>query len=187
MVAIAYNLIPMILKPIVLGLICLAALPVGLMAQELSLPIENPQIDADMFFTHVRESQALRANRRITEAQFMEMAQDPNTIVLDARSRDRYAQMHIQGAKSLSFTDFTAQTLAEIIPSPETRILIYCNNNIENSPIAFATKAPPASLNLSTYTSLYTYGYKNVYELGPVIDPATSQLKFEGTLLQASQ
>jgi len=27
-----------------------------------------------------------------------------------------------------------------------------------------------ASLNLSTYVSLYSYGYRNIYELGPLLD-----------------
>jgi len=33
-----------------------------------------------------------------------------------------------------------------------------------------------ASLNLSTYVSLYTYGYRNVYELGPQKDVSESRL-----------
>jgi hypothetical protein len=41
---------------------------------------------------------------------------------------------------------------------------------------------PAASLNLSTFIALYTYGYRNVWELaGPPIDPARSLLTFEGT------
>jgi hypothetical protein len=36
-----------------------------------------------------------------------------------------------------------------------------------------------ASLNLSTYISLYTYGYRNLYELGPQVDPKHSKLTFE--------
>jgi hypothetical protein len=38
---------------------------------------------------------------------------------------------------------------------------------------------PPASLNLSTYVALYTYGYRNIYELAPLIDIKASKLKFE--------
>lgn len=174
-------------RKIGISLILLGAVPLGLMAQESPTPIENQQIDSETFIRHVEESHALRATRRLTEAEFIAMAQEPNTIILDARSANRFEQMHIQGATSLSFTDFTEETLAAAIPSKETRILIYCNNNIAESPIAFATKAAPASLNLSTYTSLYTYGYKNIYELGPIIDPKNSKLKFAGTLLSSSQ
>jgi hypothetical protein len=35
----------------------------------------------------------------------------------------------------------------------------------------------PASLNLSTYISLYTYGYTNVYELGPLLDAKVTKLE----------
>jgi hypothetical protein len=38
-----------------------------------------------------------------------------------------------------------------------------------------------ASLNLSTYIALYTYGYENVYELGPLVDLASSRLSFESS------
>ncbi|MCM1982576.1 rhodanese-like domain-containing protein [Lyngbya confervoides] len=170
------------IKFFTISLVIVAALVPIATAQESFHSIENPQIDSDTFLQHVTESHQLRSQRRISEQTFMEMAKDPNTIILDARTVERYNQLHVKGAKSLSFTEFTAENLAAVIPSKDTRILIYCNNNFENSPIAFATKAPSASLNLSTYTSLFSYGYRNVYELGPVIDPANSQLQFEGSL-----
>jgi hypothetical protein len=64
----------------------------------------------------------------------------------------------------------TAETLAKVIPDKSTRVLIYCNNNFRNAPAAFPTKMAPASLNIYTFNVLHTYGYKNVYELGPLID-----------------
>jgi len=33
-------------------------------------------------------------------------------------------------------------------------------------------------LNLSTFIALYIYGYRNVYELAPLIDIRTSKLQF---------
>ena len=36
-----------------------------------------------------------------------------------------------------------------------------------------------ASLNLSTFATLYMYGYKNVYELGPLVAIEKSKLEFE--------
>ncbi len=58
-------------------------------------------------------------------------------------------------------------------------MLIYCNNNFHEAPKPFPSKIPTASLNLSTYISLYTYGYRNIYELGPQLDPKLSKLPFE--------
>jgi rhodanese-related sulfurtransferase len=150
-------------------------------------PIPNKLIDSAGFLSDIRNSHAIRAQRRLTEDDFSEMAKDRNTTILDARSANRFEQMHIVGAKNLPFTDFTDDTLKALIPSKDTRILIYCNNNIKNSQIAFASKAPAASLNLSTFPSLYTYGYRTVFELGPVIDPAKSKIKFEGSLTKSAR
>ena len=147
-------------------------------------PIEIPNrlIDAKGFLRDIDDSQKLRATRRVTEAQFLELMAEPGTIVLDARSLQKFSQMHIKGARHLDFTEFTAETLSAVIPSKTTKILIYCNNNIENEARAFPTKSFVAALNLSTYTSLFSYGYQNVFELGPVIDPAISKIEFEGQL-----
>ena len=81
-------------------------------------------------------------------------------------------------------TDFTAGTLAKVIPSKDAKILIYCNNNFEGSPVAFALKAPSASLNISTYTALRSYGYTNIFELGPLLNVHTTSIPFEGSELK---
>ena len=65
-----------------------------------------------------------------------------------------------------------------MLPDKTTRILIYCHNNFVGEQKAFPTKIAVASLNLSTYISLYSYGYRNVYELGPLLDIKTSKLEF---------
>jgi phage shock protein E len=169
-----------------------AILPFAGFADELNdnlIPAaQNPLIDADGFLRNATASLRQRQKRLISEEQFIEMAKDPTAIVLDARSSDRFIQMHVIGAKSLPFTEFTEQSLKELIPSRETRILIYCNNNfLNNTPetlMALTSKSAPASLNLSTYTSLHTYGYKNVFELSPLIDTKTSKLRFQGTLVK---
>jgi rhodanese-related sulfurtransferase len=146
------------------------------------VPIVNPLIDSQAFLRDVQSSHEQRLNNIVTEDTFLEYSRDADTIILDARSAERFTQLHVAGARSLPFTEFTEKTLAKLIPSKDTRILIYCNNNVQNSPVAFASKIAPASLNLSTYTSLYSYGYRNVFELGPLIDPATAKIRFEGTL-----
>jgi hypothetical protein len=103
---------------------------------------------------------------------------------LDARTASKYELRHIRGAVSLPFTDFTADTLAKVIPVKRTKVLIYCNNNFLSSPVSFASKAAPASLNISTYTSLRTYGYTNIFELGPLLDVLTTAIPFAGTELK---
>ena len=145
--------------------------------------IPNHLVDYDTFLAHAADVGKLRMERRVTEEKFIEMAAEPCTIVYDARSDDKYAMLHIKGARHLSFTEITAPALEKVFPDKSTRILIYCNNNFLNSPRAFASKAPATSLNIHTFNTLYNYGYTNVYELGPLIDVKKSKLPFDGTLV----
>jgi hypothetical protein len=150
-----------------------------LQAESLRVPV-NPQIDYDGFAGTVLEVRRLRESRRVSEADFIRMAGEPGTVVLDARSERLFALRHVAGAVNLSFPDFTDAALARIIPSRTTRILIYCNNNFTGAPESLPLKIAPSALNVSTFVSLHAYGYRNVYELGPVIDVAQSKIAFEG-------
>jgi phage shock protein E len=144
-------------------------------------PISNPLIDYPGFQKIVETSKDQRESRRLTEDGFMTAMAEPGTVILDARSAAMYRLRHIKGAVNLPFTDFTAQTLANVLPGKSVKILIYCNNNFLGSPIAFASKTATASLNLSTYTSLRSYGYDAIYELGPLLDVNKTKIPFEGT------
>jgi hypothetical protein len=144
----------------------------------------NPLIDYDAFARDVGEVRLLRESRRLDEAQFMRMAREPGTVVLDARSERLYRLRHVKGAVNLSFPEFTAETLARVVPSRDTRVLIYCNNNFRGLPISMPTKAVGSALNLSTFVSLHSYGYRNVYELGPALDAGETTLAFEGEELR---
>ncbi len=143
--------------------------------------IPNRLIDYQAFQKIVVESAGEREAHRLTEVQFITAMADTNAVLLDARSALRFDQRHIRGAVSLPFTEFTADTLAKVIPTKGTKVLIYCNNNFEGSPVAFAAKASSASLNVSTYTSLKSYGYTNIYELGPLLNVHTTAIPFAGT------
>lgn len=161
--------------PLFLALVTLTA-PV--LAQD---NISNRLIDYEEFQNIVVESSQERESRRLTEEQFMAMMNEGDVVLLDARSESRYALRHVKGAINLPFTEFTESTLAAVIPSKDTKVLIYCNNNFEGSPTSFAEKAPAASLNLSTYNSLKAYGYNNIFELGPLLNISTTKIPFEGT------
>ncbi len=143
--------------------------------------IPNRLIDYARFQQIAREIQPVREQRRVTEDQFARLAAEPRTVILDARSADKFALRHIRGAVSLPFTDFTAESLARVIPTKDTPVLIYCNNNFLGAPQSLISKAAPASLNISTYISLTAYGYTHIYELGPLLDVKTTKLPFVGT------
>jgi phage shock protein E len=168
------------MKTILLALVAAIAFTSPLQAEE--TPIPNRLIDYNGFLQNAAAVGKLRSERRLTEKEFIRMAKEPGTIVFDARSDSKFAMLHLKGAKHLSLPDVTAAELAKLIPDKSARILIYCNNNFVNEPTALPAKAVTASLNLYTFNTLYSYGYTNVYELGPVIDVKHSALTFEGSL-----
>ncbi|WDI45016.1 rhodanese-like domain-containing protein [Bremerella sp. P1] len=145
------------------------------------LTSENPQIDYQGFLKQVQEVAKVREKRRISEDEFLRMMDDPETVVLDARSKRMYDLLHVKGAVHISLPDMTAEDLAKLIPEKDTQVVIYCNNNFKNEPMAFAPKAPVASLNLNTYNTLYSYGYRNIYELKPLLDRHNTKIPFGGT------
>lgn len=162
------------------------------------------KVSFEDFKSIVAEVEPQRAKRLIGFDAFLHMSQEPNTIILDTRSTLRYDRIHLKGAKHLSFTDFTQDNLQKVIPSFDTRILIYCNNNFEGNEVDFASKiALPFSassgsaaaqfkaqekprmmaLNVPTYINLYGYGYRNVYELDELVDVKDPRVVFEGSLV----
>ena len=143
--------------------------------------IPNPSINMKAFLKLANKAADHRETHRVTEEEFIQMSKEPGVVILDARSRQKYDELHILGAVNLSFPDITVESLATLFPDKKQMILIYCNNNFVNAEKAFPTKVPAASLNISTYVSLYTYGYRNVYELGPLLDAKTTKLELVST------
>lgn len=150
------------------ALVGLSCIPFAL-AQEKTAQ-SAAQIDYQGFRGLTAEVETYRAGRLIGLAEFQRMAREPNTIVLDARSADAYAAGHIAGAINLPFTDFTDQSLRAAIRDPSARILIYCNNNFSNDVQPVMLKRIELALNIQTFINLYGYGYRNVYELGEIVD-----------------
>ena len=147
-----------------------------------------------------------RAARLIDLDAFLKMSKEPDVIIFDSRSEFRYNRIHVKGARHLSFTDFTQDNLGKVIPSFDTKILIYCNNNFEGNQTDFASKialpgAVPSgdavtaqfqsqekprmmALNIPTYVNLYGYGYRNVYELAELVHVDDPRIEFEGSIVK---
>ncbi len=141
----------------------------------------NPNIDYPAFLEISEEVHALRAKRRVSENKFIEMSKEGGTVILDTRSKDKYGKLHVKGAIHLNFSDFSEGALEKLIPDKNTRILIYCNNNFDNEPELLVTKFAPVALNIPTFINLHAYGYKNVYELKPLLDINTTRIPFAGS------
>ena len=178
----------------------------AVIAQDNSYP--KAKVSFDDFKNLVAEVETHREQRLIDLDTFLKMSKEPGVIILDSRSTFRYDRIHLKGAKHLSFTDFTQDNLGEVIPSFETIILIYCNNNFEGDQTDFASKvAMPINssgdiitaqfnsqekplmmaLNIPTYVNLYGYGYHNVYELHELVNVNDPRISFEGSIVEQSE
>jgi phage shock protein E len=134
-------------------------------------PAPNPQIDYAGFATLTGDVRASRAKRLLGFEAFKAKATEKGTLILDARSADKFAEGHIAGAVNLPLTDFTAEALAEAIgPARDRPILIYCNNNFSNHRAPVMLKKAALALNIQTFINLVGYGYPNVWELRDVVD-----------------
>ncbi len=163
------------------------------------------KVSFDDFKGLVAEVETHRASRLINFDTFMKMSKEPGVIILDSRSTFRFDRIHLKGAQHLSFTDFTQNNLKTVIPSFETTILIYCNNNFDGNQIDFASKvalpretpggvastqfsvqAKPKmmALNIPTYINLYGYGYRNVYELHELVNVNDPRVTLEGSIVE---
>lgn len=174
-------------------------------AQENYYP--KAKVSFNDFKNLVAEVESHREKRLIDLDTFLKMSKEQSVIILDSRSTFRYKRIHVKGAKHLSFTDYTQNNLAEVIPSFETIILIYCNNNFDGNQTDFASKValPVTSsgdiitaqfnsqekplmmaLNIPTYINLYGYGYHNVYELNELVDVNDPRINFEGSIVDST-
>jgi rhodanese-related sulfurtransferase len=180
----------------------LLATNVGL-AQDTKYP--KAKVSFDDFKGLVAEVETHRASRLIDLNTFLKMSKEEGVIIFDSRSDFRFDRIHIKGAKHLAFTDFTQDNLARVIPNPDTKILIYCNNNFDGNQTDFATKAfvprpmpdkavatqiavqekpRMMALNIPTYINLYGYGYRNVYELHELVRVTDPRIEFEGSIVE---
>jgi len=178
----------------------------AVLAQEKTYP--KAKVSFDDFRQLVSEVEAHRANRLIDLDTFLTMIKKPGVIILDTRSTFRYERIHVKGARHLSFTDFTQDNLGKVIPSFDTTVLIYCNNNFDGNQTDFASKvAMPVTpqgnvisaqfnsqakplmmaLNIPTYINLYGYGYHNVYELHELVNVSDPRISLEGTIVVQPQ
>ncbi|MEM1225264.1 MAG: rhodanese-like domain-containing protein [Planctomycetota bacterium] len=160
---------------------------------------DNPAIQFGGFVTLAQKLQKLRDSRRVSVETFVAMAQEPNTVILDTRSKAAFDEVHVAGAIHLNFSDFTDEKLNKTIASKQTRILIYCNNNFidEAGPTVdngapksaelevvlrgIVDKRPALALNIPTFINLHGYGYKNVYELADRLRVSDPRISLAGT------
>ena len=136
-----------------------------------------------------------RESRKLSELQFATMMDEEGVVVLDPRGRSFHEACHVEGSVNLPFTHFDPDSVAAVIPSKDTKVLIYCRNNLseeflENKgpvrvfeyPEGFEPPEVPkgisSALTIPSYITLYQYGYRNVWELSDIVNPETSKIRF---------
>lgn len=150
--------------------------------------------DFDSFVKVANMVQQERAQRLLSAKQFVQMASEPGTVVLDARSESSFDLVRVKGSKNLPYTNFGEATLNKLIPTHQTKILIYCRNNLDSKSLeklenhddelivtALTVKQPAAGLNVPVAITLRIYGYENVWELDEIVDPWNTPIPFEFT------
>ena len=163
---------------LICGLITIATfIGIGLAANAQEAP-GSAEIDYEGFMDLTGEVFELREERLLSLDAFNEMSAQPDTIILDARSRYAFDLGHIEGAVNLPFSDFTDEKLAEVIPDKDTRILIYCNNNFTDDAEPIPLKRISLALNIPTFINLYGYGYENIYELGVLTETTNANVNW---------
>ncbi|MEM7458404.1 MAG: rhodanese-like domain-containing protein [Pseudomonadota bacterium] len=167
---------------LICGLLALATfIGIGLAASAQDLPEPSPElseVDFAGFMDLSSEVFAYREARLLSLEDFNAFAAEPNTLILDARSAYAFEMGHIAGAVNLPFSDFTDEKLAEVIPSKDTRILIYCNNNFSDDVDPIPLKRVSLALNIPTFINLYGYGYENIYELAVMTETANANVNW---------
>ena len=159
-----------------LGLLAMAAFVFAGAAAAEDAPSAPPAdtsasvVDFDGFLELTTALAPIRQERLVSLSDFNRMAAEPGTVILDTRSAEAFAMGHIDGAVHLNFSDFTDDKLARVIPSKDTRILIYCNNNFSDNVAPVPLKRAPLALNVPTFVNLWGYGYENIYEFADLVE-----------------
>ena len=120
-------------------------------------PRANPAIDIAGHLRIAAEAAQHRETRRVTEGRFLEMSREPGAIVLDARSKEKYDELHVKGAMHLSYPDFSFESLATEIPDKATTILIYR----AESRVGFVLVRVPESPLAAALPSLHCYSIES--------------------------
>lgn len=121
-------------------------------------------VDFDAYEKLVSDVKLHRQSRLLDAKEFVKASKEEKVIILDTRSDSMYAAVHVKGAIHLNFSDFTQANLKKIIPSPDYKILIYCNNNFVSTPLT----QPGPVINNKDYTN---YFLTKAFVPGQIIRP----------------
>ena len=79
---------------------------------------------------------------------------DPEIILLDVREEPEYLSGHALDAQLLPVDEITAETASELIPTPESTVLVYCRTGRRSARAA---------------RELDRLGYQKIYDMGGLV------------------
>ena len=88
---------------------------------------------------------------QITQEEAKSMMDSQEVIILDVREQNEYDGGHIPNAVLLPVGSITADTAAEVIPSKDSAVLVYCRSGNRS-------KTASAALADLGYTEIYEFG-----------------------------
>lgn len=93
--------------------------------------------------------------KKISFEQTKEMLDKKECLMLDVRTDEEFFTGHAEGAVNFDVDTITAKTAAEIIPNPDTPVIVYCKTG-ERAKLAAE--------------ALCELGYTNVYDVGSLVE-----------------
>lgn len=88
---------------------------------------------------------------KISPQEAKRIMETEDCLILDVREEDEFLIEHIENAELLTLADITEETAAEVIPSKDTLLLVYCRTGRRSKVAAHL---------------LAGLGYSRVYDFG---------------------
>ena len=97
------------------------------------------------------------AEAELDLAGFLELQRNGKVIVLDVRSPQSFADLHIEGAINAPLTGLTEKTLPQILPDKDVPVALMCEHTMGMTRMI--------SMTIQAYPVLKANGYKHIYRL----------------------
>ena len=79
---------------------------------------------------------------------------EPACVMLDVREEEEYITSHASGAQLLPLDELNDESAMDLIPEPDTPVLVYCRSGYRSNVAAH---------------KLEDFGYEEIYDLGSLI------------------